>query len=514
MPDATSYELAVDWDNDGSFATAGDDITADLIHASIQRGYSGPLARVAIVGRATFTLDNDDQTYSPPLDATVLPMRPVRFQMTYNGSTETLFRGYLADISPQTDQYGMQQAVLACVDAMELLDIFEGDIAIQIDAQADDIVNAVVNAAYTPPSESYDAGINLFPTSCERWSWSVGISGQESGQSRNPTETVSAIDRITDACTSDWGRFFIAKDGAATFYNRHRMPLDDSTDLTLNDDMMQMDYRKTKDTIYNHVEVTCNPRDIAEVVEIIGEITQTHQPPILEANGDPGDTRAFTIRFRDPSNRTKAIGGYSCITPVAGTDYITTDDEPGAGTDQSANVNVSETFYGDHAEIELENTNAFPVWVQTLQVRGYAVRSRDMITMTASDATSITAYGKRKLPILVPMMSWPEDAQTLSDHLLAVYKDPVHVVENLWWQGNDSQTLLEAARDIELGWRVDLTETQTGLSNMIGHVFAIQHEIDGECNHRVGISLETPYVLGTPFRLDTSALDSGHLLIY
>jgi hypothetical protein len=73
---------------------------------------------------------------------------------------------------------------------------------------------------------------------------------------------------------------------------------------------------------------------------------------------------------------------------------------------------------------------------------------------------------------------------------------------------------MEAARDLELLDKIELTETQTGLSALTCHVFALEHAIDQECNHRVTISVETPYVLGTPFRLDSSQLDSGDLLIY
>jgi hypothetical protein len=407
----------------------------------------------------------------------------------------------------------MRQVTLECTDAIEQLGIWEGEIAIQTMATADTIITAIVAAAYTPPATAYDAGINVFPTSCERWAWSTGMSGQEPGRSQTPTEKVSALDRITDVCTADWGRFFIAGDGTATYYNRHRMPLDSTTELTLDNGMSGMGYVKEVGTIRNQVEVTCNPRDIGEVLEVVGQLTQ-RSAPILEATGDPNDERVFTIRFRDPSNSAKAIGAKDCLTPVAVTDMFATDDEAGAGTDESANVTIAATFYGDHAEITLTNTTASPVWVHRLRVRGYAVRARDMVTMTASDATAITAYGKRKLPILVPMMSWPENAQTLADHLLAVYKDPVNQVTDLMFVANDTATLLEAARDLELMDRVVVTETQTGLSAMVGHVNFIEHDIDGECKHIVKLNLETPYVLGTPFRLDTSQLDSGHLLIY
>ncbi len=510
MPNAT-YALEIDWDNSGGFVDpySDEDVTADLISANIVRGYSGPMARVPLCGRATFVLDNSSQAYSPPLGAAVLPMRPVRFQMTYSGTTKTLFRGYVNDIIPEADQYGMRRVTFECVDAISILDRHEGETSIRISAYADDVIAEVVAAAYTPPATDYEAGINLFPVSCERWAWTTGTSGQESGRNETPTEQVCALDRIADACIGDWGRFFIKGDGTAAYYNRHHMPLDASTVAVLDDTMTEMGYRKTADTIYNHIEVTCNPRDIGQVREVLGEFSQS-RATVIEANS----SRTFILRFRDPYNTTRLVGGYNCRVPVANTDYQCTDDEAGDGTDVTASVTAAATFYGDHAEITLTNALAAPVWIQKLQVRGRAVRTRDMITMIASDAVSIAAYGKRKLPVLVPMMSAPEDAQTLADYLLAIYKDPVHEIRNLAFVANDSDVLMTAARDLDLMDRIEVTETQTGLSSMVGHVFALTHEINSECQHTVQMSLETPYVLGTPFRLDISQLNSGHVLIY
>ncbi len=98
MGEQATYTLKVDWNNDGDFADAGENISADWIKARIRRGFSGPLARMAMVGRASFQLKNSAQAYSPPAVAIVLPACPVIFQMTYNATTETLFRGFVEAI--------------------------------------------------------------------------------------------------------------------------------------------------------------------------------------------------------------------------------------------------------------------------------------------------------------------------------------------------------------------------------------------------------------------------------
>lgn len=135
--------------------------------------------------------------------------------------------------------------------------------------------------------------------------------------------------------------------------------------------------------------------------------------------------------------------------------------------------------------------------------------------MSASDATSIAAYGKRKLAISAPLMNTQAEALALAEYLLDVYKDPVDCVEGLTFQANRNATLIAAARDLELQDRVIVSETQTGLSAVTGFIYSIQHAITANGrDHRVTLNLQTGYDPGTPFRLDDSTLESGHVLIY
>lgn len=494
MSEVATYGLYVDWNNDGDFSDAGEDITADFISATIQRGFSSPLARTPGVARATFIVLNTAKTYSPPLHATVLPRRQVKFDMTYGGTTVTLFRGYLDDIQPDFGQYSERRAKLTCVDAQALLDMYEGEIAMLTNIYADDVIEAVVSAVYTPPGTAYQSGVNPFPTSAEGWT---------------VTETIRASQKIQDACTSDWGKFFIGKNGYPTFYNRHQMPLDSTTELTLSDTMLNLDYVKAVADVYNYIEITCYPRSLGQVREVLGRLSQTDAPR-LEA----GASQLFLLRFRDPINAKIQMGGYSCTTPAATTDYTATDDPTGLGNDETANVTASATFYGDHAEVTLTNAAAYPVYIQTLQVRGYAVRAREPVTVIAQDATSITAYQKRKLSLQAPLISDPQQAQELADYLLSYYKDPLNNVSGIEILANKDATWMAAVRDLELEDRVVITETQVGLSAWAGYIYSLNHNIVNRYQHRLTFALEQAPTVGTPFRLDTSALNSGHTLIY
>lgn len=501
-----TYALQLDYDNDGSFATAGDDISSAMMRATIMRGFSGPLARVAPVGRMRVLLKNADKAFSPPLDADLLPGKPVRLRMTYDATTVTLFQGKVEAIRPTAGEYGPRTTVLECVDSMDLLDRFEGRIALQVNAYADDIISDIVDDVFTPAGTNYESGVNQFPTSGERWSINPALA--RFGMLANQEE-IYASQKILDCCIADWGRFFVAKDGTPTYYNRHHMPLDTSTALTLSGDMVDMLYEKRSMDVLNWVDVTYLPRTVGQFNEVIGRFA-----PERAARIEPTETDTFTIRFRDPSNPALDIGAINVITPVSGTDYEATDFEDG-GDDVSANLNITFTAYADRAEVEIENTHAStPAYIQFFQVRGGAVRSRESETVRASDSTSIAAHGQRKLPLSAPLMGNNQQAQNLADYLLDYYKDPLDTVEGVVIVGNRSATLIEAVRDLELMDRVVITEDQTGLSSYAGYVTRMRHEINSKFDHRLYFDLETAYTLGgTPFELGDT-LNSGNILIY
>jgi len=500
MAEAAEYNLYVDWDGDGDFLDAGEDCSDDWLLSDINRGYSGLMARLPGVGRATFELLNLSRQYSPELDGDLLPRRAVKFEMTYGGSTVTRFRGFLDSIVPDSGQYEQRRVRLDCVDAMALMDGYEGEIALQTDVYADDLIEDVVDAVYTAPAISYQVGLNLFPVSADQWSY------ETPGQ---VVEEIKASGKLADICTGDWGHFFIAGNGTPTYLNRHQMPLDATTELTLDNTMHTLDYGLAVSSVFNHVEVTCYPRSIGMSIEVLGRISQDKAPVVPEGGG----TLTLIVQFRDSSNAKIKLGGKDCIIPVAGTDFNCTSDPGGEGNNLNGSITPTAAFYGNYGEITLANGGAIPAYLQLLQVRGYGVRTREPVTVVAQSQTSIDAYQRRKLRVSAVLMSNTADAQNLADYLVARYKDPRPVIGGLSITGNVNATLMAACRDLELCDRVVISEQQTGLSAYAGYVANLKERIT-PLLHTLSFALMPGYDVGIPFRLDTSALNSGHVLIY
>lgn len=508
-----TYQLYVDWSNDGDFNDNREDCTAQLINAKIARGFSNPLARVAGVGRATFVMKNIDKQYSPLSYANVRPAREVKFEMTYDGSTVELFRGKLDSIQPTSGEYGARRAVFQCIDGMTDIDAVEAKIALALHVTADEIIEDVTDTIPSLPAPSYEVGINLFATSADRWVHQP--SGGWTKENYFFYEQGSAAGKIMDAVTADWGRFYIAKDGIPTFINRHHMALDSSTELTLTTPIA-LGYRMQQGNIYNIVEVKCHPRTVGGQQEVLWEMAATQAPMV-----NPSDTLTMDCKFGDPDNKAITVGGANCTTPVANVDYTATSDEAGDGDDKTAQIGVVATFYGDRATLAITNNDANAVYLQSMRIRGYAVRAEAPWTALVEDATSKATYGGRCLSINAILLSQPYQAIRLAEYLLSVYKDPSHQISGVSFVGNASAALMAAARDLELCDRLSITEAQVGLSSYLGHIYKVQHDIamDG-VSHRVTMDIQTAFDPGTPFRLETSppgggsALNSGHVLIY
>lgn len=508
MPDAT-YSFHVDFDGDNQFDDG--ELSGELVSTTITRGFSNPLARMATAGRAVFVIQNVDKSHSPPLAAGRVPMRQVRFRMTSGGNTSTLFRGFLENIRSVPAPSGPPKTLaLECVDAIALLDMHEGAIPLQFNAQAHEIVSAIISSVYSAPGTNYENGINSFPTSGERWS------GLRSGMTlmprmAGPQEVINASGKLTDTAVSDWGRFFIDGQGRPTFHNRHHQLLNTTPRLTLVNQMHGMDYALEAMAIINDVEIQYSPRVIGGRGEVLGSLSPGRAIAI-----DGNSSEQFTLRYADPANSEVRVGGYQLVIPLqSGTDFMVTSDEAGEGNNENGSVSINVDGHADQAEITVTNNVNRTVYLQKLQIRGRAVRVRRPETARAFDGTSINTYRRRVAALTAPLMNSHAQAQRLAEHLIDQHSEPRDMVTGVRIYANRNSTFLNAVRQMELGDRVRITEDHLGLSNFDSVVYHMEHRIEHPGYHELVIAVHEPYsVSGTPFRIGVSQFNQNHELVF
>jgi hypothetical protein len=121
-----SYSVAIDFDGDGAWNTAGDDITAYVESWSESIGITDYRARVADVGMLSITVNNASKAFSPaytsgPYYGKLLPGKPVRVQITDGVTTWDAFRGVTRAFKPASGEYGARTATIECADFLQVL---------------------------------------------------------------------------------------------------------------------------------------------------------------------------------------------------------------------------------------------------------------------------------------------------------------------------------------------------------------------------------------------------------
>jgi len=144
----------IDWDNDGSFATAGDDISAYFKAVSYRRGIWGLLDNIARVGTLTLTVDNRDRLFSPSYTAGTyygkfLPNLPIKVEITHNGTTWGAFRGVVRSFKPRANKYGTRECVIQCEDLLGIASRTNIALPRQTNRTADELCALVSNLIWS-----------------------------------------------------------------------------------------------------------------------------------------------------------------------------------------------------------------------------------------------------------------------------------------------------------------------------------------------------------------------------
>lgn len=493
------YGVFVDWDNDGDFSDAGENVTSNAISVDIQRGFPDPLERTAKVGRCTIILNNSNRDYSPELDADVTTMRAVIVQMRWDGTTKYKFTGYLENIQPDAGQYEPGRTVkLDCIDAMALLQEAEILIALQENKRGDELIAAIVSNVFTPAGTAYDVDLDEFPFAADEWRDDIVYGGGK--QQR-------ALPAIRDVCVSDWGHFYIRADGYPVFENRHHRILDTTVVASFSNLMDGLRYKKGRGLLYNDLKVTAYPRTVGGSNEVLWAFESGNVPSV-----GVSETVIYSARFRDPNNKSFDIGGKTVVAPAATTDYTMNSAADGSGSDLTANFTVTATVYANHAVITVVNNGASTGYITKLQIRGLAVRVYAPPTLLASDSASQTTYkSKKTLAIDSVLQDDVNVAQQLANYLVGLYGTPPPEITGVKFVAQYNSTFMGYARDLELSTRVTLVETQTGVNGDYFVNFIHETIENYGLWHRVSFDVE-PANPGGFFILDVSRLDSADKL--
>lgn len=212
---STVYEMAVDWEDDGTYVGPYDDVTGDVLSSGVTVTYGREQGRQlspGSVGSAGMILCNASRLYSPespdsPIAADIGPARPVRFQVVHVGTTYPLFAGRIDDFTLRAD-FTNRSADITALDGLSLLQGLDITTEVLTAPRTGQIIDRILDAVGWTAARDLDPGAT-FP----RYWWADGEDAFDALQAVVRSEGPPAI-------------AYVAPDGTFTFRDRHHRLLD------------------------------------------------------------------------------------------------------------------------------------------------------------------------------------------------------------------------------------------------------------------------------------------------
>jgi hypothetical protein len=442
------------------------DVTRDVRSAPRIRAKYGmagvsPLDRVASTGELVFAMDNSAGNsagkvgyYSPGHRE----CRPgfgysigVRWRVTWLGVPYYKFRGVLDSIQPVAGAHRERLTDCVVVDWMDEAARYRvRGIAAQLDSRANELIFTIVSLMPLQPADaSSESGIDVFP---------YALDTTKDGKT-------TALTEFQKIAISELAYLYVKGDttqgGTLVFENRHHRSNKVTNAVTLSDTMVELEALRDRDDLLNHVTVTVRPRRVGGSTVVLFTLDST---VVVPPNG-----ASFTIScpYSDPDNNAEQIGGINMIDPVAVTDY-TAVAEWNNTVSLTNYITVSANFGGNSADVTF--TNAHPTDAAVMdffQLRGeglFAFTS-DAVLLESEDTASQDALGENGLSFEMPYQADPNVGQGAANYLRHLYSDPTTIVRGVSFIANTDSTLMTAALAREIGDRVGIEETVTGVTD-------------------------------------------------
>jgi hypothetical protein len=220
-----------------------DDVTEDLVAFSIRRGRSNDQAQI-LSGSCSFRLRDQSGKYNPANTSStyypnVVPFKVVRIQATYDGTTYTLFYGFITNIANNANP-NAATTTFNCSDLFAWLTLRKPVISSTGSTTTGGAIGTVLDAIEWPASlRDLDTGDTI------------------SDFSADGTKTCLAL--ITGLLNAELGLFYIAGDGKATFKNRNARFASVASSSTIDgasNPLMKFQSTNSVSTIFNAATMT------------------------------------------------------------------------------------------------------------------------------------------------------------------------------------------------------------------------------------------------------------------
>ena len=446
------------------------DVSRD-VHGSVQihmrRGIAGTsiLDNVAQPGTITFALNNSERNsgyklgfYSPghPNCRTNFGRGiPVRWSVTYNGITYRLFRGKVTNVAAVPGAYGQRITYVTAAGWLDFAaSISLGAVQIQTTIRSDEHIKLTLDQTRgrCPAAVDISAGSSVY------------VSAFDIG--RGDEDTV--LSELARGANSERGFIYERGDTVegGTFRSEGRADRQQATtlDATFSNTMhgLEVSY---DEQFANIVRIIIRPRSVAAAVSVLYDFDISRQAQQLQ----PNETRVFEGDYRLATNDAQEVGGTEMVTPVSGTDYAFFQNSDGTGANYTSSLGVVSRLGGSSFRLEIRNNGSNPGYLRVdgdtgFQIRGKAITYENPVTVESRADDSVRKHGPRTVTIDMQYESDVGRAKAIADFYLSILSQQPPVPTKVTLRANQSHFLMTQALSRDIGDKIGIVETVTGLT--------------------------------------------------
>lgn len=435
------------------------DVSRDLRMAdgiSFDRGIqgNGPNDRVAASGAMRFTLDNSEHNsagklgYYTRLHANARAGFRIgircRLSLLHKGVVYTKFVGTLDSATPTTGRLGDRKTLCTAVDWIDDAARFKlSGLAAMLDTRADDVIETVLASMTSQPiSTDLDQGneIYLYALDTAR------------------DESTTALTELQRLAASELGYVYVKGDGTLRFEGRHVRSSQVQNALVLDGTHSGLMAPIARDRGPNVIQVYLHPRSVDDAATTV--LYSHTSTPLLQL----GESITFTGAYTDPTQASQRVGGTDMVTPVAVTDYTMNTVDDGSGVDLTSDFTVTATFGGNSATFTVTNNGTVPGYVTKLQARGRGLYDYEAVFAEDRDDDSIAEVGEISAGVDMPYQDDLPLGTLAAQYLVSLYSSPEYNVDSVTVRPNIDEMFMARCLRVDIGSRVGINDTVTGLS--------------------------------------------------
>lgn len=448
-------------------------VCADVLDAPITLrrgvGYASETERVADAGVMKLVLDNSINNsaglmglYSPDSGNLRLGFgigTIVRLNLPY--STDYYkFMGRITRIEPDTGLLGEKRVAIEVSDWMDIAArTLIPRIAVQTSATDDEVLTAIIAALDTQPYETeFDVG---------DYTYAYALSDIND-------ERMTVMNAMQRLALSGLGRIYViggTVSGEKLIYESHtEQTTEKALVLDLLNEFTEMKaYRAAYERV-RQVNTTVYPMDVDTAPSVVYSLPSSIT---LAA----GASATFTAFFRDTSTGGRdRLSVVNPVTPVSNTDYKLSSVN-GSGNDLNASLGVTVEWGGNSAQVTVTNNHGSTTgYLWLFNLRAYGLYRNDPMQYVATETAIAEGYGQN-LDYRMPYQASYNVGRDVAIALLDELSDEESVVSSVEIIWNVSEEVFEAARTLECGDRVGVSDDVTGITNVytvIGFDLSIQ----------------------------------------